>query len=211
MIAGLKAWWHGLRHLEHQGYLYVWANFCALLVSIPIITAPAAWAGLMKMSHTAHRSRFVTLNDFWSGFRENLPRGFVMFGLNVVIVGLNLINLWSFSLQSGLITNVLRTVWITVLLFWFTVQLYVWPIFYQMEQPTLWKALKNAALMIVLNPWFTLGLWIGILPLLIVSVLLPPIFLLLTLAALSVVANSAVNDRLQAAGFKTEVLGEDSM
>ena len=202
MLAGLLAGWRGMRHLEQRGYIYIWGNLWWFVLSLPIVTAPAAWAGLMHLSYVAHRSPGVNMDAFWEGFRANLRRGLVLGVLNVVVVGVNVVNLWGASGQSGLGYDALRAVWLLVLALWFTLQLYLWPVFYTMEQPTLWGALRNAGVMILLNPLFTLGLWLGVLLVLAFSTIFFIAWALLTAGALAAVANTAVLDRLMAAGYR---------
>lgn len=204
MLNGLLAWWRGVRHLEQRGYIYIWGNFWWFLLSLPIVTAPAAWAGLMHLSYVAHRSPAANLDAFWGGFRANLRRGFVLALLNLVVVGVNLVNLWGAQGHSGLFYDALRGLWLLVLALWFTIQLYLWPLFYAMEQPTLVGALRNAAVMILLNPLFTLGLWLGIAVILAFSAVFFVAWVLLTGGALAAVANSAVLDRLNIAGYKPQ-------
>lgn len=202
MIAGFRAWWRGLRHLEQRGYIYIWGNLWWFVLSLPVITAPAAWAGLMRLGYVAHRDPGVNLDAFWDGFRSNLRRGFVLALLNAIVIGINLVNLWGVQAQSGLTYDVLRSVWLLVLALWFTVQLYLWPLFYAMDDPTLWGAMRNAAAMILLNPLFTLGLWLGLALILAFSMVFFIAWVLLTGGALAAIANSAVLDRLRAAGYE---------
>src|SRR5690606_31554501 len=155
MLAGLLACWRGLRHLERRGYIYIWGNLWWFVLSLPIVTAPAAWAGLMHLGYVAHYSPGVNLEAFWDGFRANLRRGFVLALLNAIVIGVNLVNLWGVQGQSGLAYDTLRAIWLLVLALWFTIQLYLWPLFYAMANPTLTGALRNAAVMILLNPLFT--------------------------------------------------------
>lgn len=202
MFAGLLACWRGLRHLERRGYIYIWGNLWWFVLSLPIVTAPAAWAGLMRLGYVAHHSPGVNLEAFWDGFRTNLRRGFVLALLNVIVIGVNFVNLWGAQEQSGLVYDMLRAVWLLALALWFTIQLYLWPLFYAMANPTLVGALRNAAVMILLNPLFTLGLWLGVALILAFSMVFFIAWVLLTGGALAAVANSAVLDRLSAAGYE---------
>lgn len=202
MAAGFRAWWRGLRHLEQRGYIYIWGNLWWFVLSLPVVTAPAAWAGLMRLGYVAHRDPGVNLDAFWDGFRSNLRRGFVLALLNAIVIGINLVNLWGVQAQSGLAYDALRSVWLLVLALWFTVQLYLWPLFYAMDDPTLWGAMRNAAAMILLNPLFTLGLWLGLALILAFSMVFFIAWVLLTGGALAAIANSAVLDRLRAAGYE---------
>jgi uncharacterized membrane protein YesL len=201
VLAGLRAWWRGLRHLEQRGYIYIWGNLLWFALSLPIVTAPAAWAGLMHLSYVAHRSHAVNLDAFWEGFRTNFRRGLVLGALNVIVIGVNVVNLWGTQQQTGLGYDALRGLWLLVLAFWITLQLYVWPLFYAMEQPSLLGALKNAAVMIVLNPLFVLGVWLGLSLILAFSMVFFIAWALLTGGALAAIVNSAVLDRLARAGY----------
>lgn len=196
MIAALKVFWLALRHLNQRGYLYIWANFAAVVCSLPVVTAPAAWAGLVRLSYQEHVTGVASLEDFRDGFIQNLGRGLLLSLLNAIIIGINVVNLLSYSGQTGLLVMVLRMVWLLTLALWFSIQFYMWAIFYHMEQPTLWGAMRNALLMILLNPLFTLVLWLGIALLLAVSSLFVVAWLLLTISALAVIATQAALNRL---------------
>lgn len=204
MVAGLVAWWRGISHMNHRGYIYIWANLFTVGLCLPLITAPAAWAGIMKMSFNAYRTYGADLTDFWEGFKENLGRGAVLALMNLVIVGVNVTNLWSYQGQSGFSVTLMRIIWLFALFIWFTVQLYMWPIFYQMEHPSLWGAMRNALIMAYLNPIFTVTLWLCIAPIVLLSTILMIPWMLLTIGALAAIANSAVINRLEAAGFTIE-------
>jgi uncharacterized membrane protein YesL len=202
VLAGLRAVWRGLRHLNHQGYIYIWANVLWVACSLPIITAPAAWAGLVAMSHVAHEGPTATVRDFWDGFRANLRRGLVLALLNALVIVVNVSNLIAYQRQPGVEFMALRLFWLAALLLWFVFQLYLWPLFYEMETPTLVGAARNALVMMVLNPLFTLGLWLGILLIAVVSTVLVASWLLLTGSLIAAIGVTAVRDRLVAGGYK---------
>lgn len=208
MLAGLRVIWRALRHLNQRGYLYVWGNFLWLVCSLPIITMPAAWGGLVRLSHAMHHRPGVTLDEYWDGLRENLRRGVVVALLNIAIIGINVTNLVSYANSTEPLIVPLRLVWIGVPLVWLSVQFYAFPLLYEMEQPTLWGAYRNALIMLVMNPLFTVTLWIGIALLLVFSLIFPVAWLLLTGGVLAILANAAVIDRLQAAGLKRPVESE---
>lgn len=201
MAAGLRAYWRGLRHVNHRGYIYIWANVMWAALSLPIVTAPAAWAGLVRMSQSAYMTPTADIRDFWAGFRENLKRGAVMSLLNVAVIVVNVTNLQAYHAQAGAGFDALRAIWLLALVIWFGIQFYMWPIFYRMEQPTLVGSLRNAAVMMLLNPGFTIVVWIGVILIVILSTILFPAWGLLTGGTLAAIANSAVLDRLEATGL----------
>lgn len=211
MLTGLKAWWFSLLHINHRGYVYVWANVLWFLLSLPILTAPAAWAGLVKMSHQAHQNPTTDIHDFLAGFKEQFWNGLVMATLNIIIIGVNISNLTAYSHIQSIWMVALRISWIIVLLLWIAVQFYMWSLLYEMKQPTLIGAMRNAIVMILLNPFFTLGIWLGVLLLIFLSVLLPIAWFLLTGSTLAAIANGAVLNRLQVADHKNTNLSDNSL
>lgn len=202
MLDALKVWWRSILHLNHRGYIYVWGNLLWVVLSLPIVTMPAAWAGLVKMSHAAHHSPTADIHVMWGGFKENIRRGLLLFMLNVAVIGINIANLSAYRDDIGVFVVALRVVWVGALVMWATVQLFMFPLFYEMEKPSLWGAMRNALVMIVLNPFFTVVLWIGIVPIVLLSTAFPAAWLLLTAGLLAVLANNAVFDRLRVVGYK---------
>ena len=202
MIAGLRAVWRGLRHLNERGYTYIWTNVLWALLTLPLVTAPAAWAGLVKVSHAAQTQPRVEIGLFWDGFRQNLRRGLVMFVLNVIVIVVNVVNLAAYGGQTGLAASFARGVWILALAVWLALQLYLWPLLYEMKQPRLLGAMRNALVMMYLNPLFTLTVVLCALLIVFVSTVLMTAWILVSGSALAAIATSAVFDRLEAAGLR---------
>jgi uncharacterized membrane protein YesL len=202
MLAGIRACWRGLRHFNHRGYIYVWGNVVWFLLSLPIITAPAAWAAMVRMSFIAQTTPTADNTDLWEAFRAYWRQGLVMGVANILIVGVNLYNLAAYWNAPDSIFILLRGVWILILAAWLVVQFYLWPLFFAMKEPALGGALRNALVMAILNPGFTLGVWLVAIVVLILSTTLVIPWILLTGGALASIATAAVLDRLEAAGIR---------
>jgi uncharacterized membrane protein YesL len=211
LVAGLRALGRGLRHVQYRGYIYIWGNVLWFLLSLPIITAPAAWAGLVKMSSLAYRGPSANVNDLWEGFRENLRRTVPLGLLNALFLVINITNLTSYSGASGSLADVIRGMWVISIFLWFGVQFYMWPLYFWMETPTLRGALRNAGVMMLLNPLFTVVILLAAALVIVVSIILTPAWALLMGGALASIANSAVIDRLQAEGFAKEIVSDAAL
>jgi hypothetical protein len=122
--------------------------------------------------------------------------------VNVVIVAVNVTNLAGYSGQTGLAVNFLRGVWILALAVWFALQLYLWPLLYEMKEPRLLGAMRNALVMMALNPLFTLTMLLCVLLIAFASTVLFAAWVLISGSALAAIATSAVFDRLEAAGLR---------
>jgi uncharacterized membrane protein YesL len=202
MLPALRLARQTLRHLNFRGYIYIWANLLWFVLSLPIITAPAAWAGLIYMSRQAHLAPTVEISDFWQGFRSNLKRGAVMALLNVVIIAINLVNLLAYRNQTDLLVLGLRWTWVAALVVWVMLQFYMWPLLYELKQPSLVGAFRNAAIMLLRNPLYSFTLFIFILLLVVSSTVLVGAWALITASALAALSTGAVLERLAAAGLR---------
>jgi uncharacterized membrane protein YesL len=198
-MAVLNVYREAVQHINRRGYLYVWANLLWLVLSLPLITAPVAWAGLVHLSHTAQTQATVQLDDFWAGFKANFGRGLVVGLISVGVVGLNLFNALMVPVGDALLAVVLRIIWLGTIVIWFGMQLYMWVILEEMAHPSLLGALRNAVIMFFRNPWFTLGLWLGIALIVLLSMIIVPLWLLLTGSTIAIVGTAATLNRLDSA------------
>ncbi|MHB8626787.1 MAG: DUF624 domain-containing protein [Aggregatilineales bacterium] len=196
MIGALRVVWRGIVQFERYGWLYILANMLSIALSLPIITIPAAYAGLCRLSHTAQTGQTTTIREFWAGFRAALGRGIIVGILNIVVVGILIVNFLTYQAQSGLLFIGLRTIWVIILIGWFGVQLYLWPMLDEMEPRTLIGGFRNATLMVSLNPVFSLTLLTFVLLIVVISTALAVPWLLLTSSLLACISNAAVLDRL---------------
>ncbi|MDX2139171.1 MAG: hypothetical protein SF123_13870 [Chloroflexota bacterium] len=211
MWAGVRAAGRGFWHFWRRGYLYVWANLFWAALTLLVVAAPAAWAGLVRMSYVAHRDALVSLDDFWQGVRESWRKTFVLALINTLLIVTTLSNLIAYANEPGLGFVILRIVWIVSVVAWFGFQLFVWVFYFAMEQPTLIGAFRNAGVMIVTNPLFTLGVLLIITVIGAMSSVLPAAWFLLTGGIFAAIANSAVQDRLRTAGIDTTPLPDESL
>jgi uncharacterized membrane protein YesL len=161
------------------------------VLSLPLVTMPAAWAALVRLSHLSQTSPSTDLHDFWDAFKENLGRGMIIAIISALILLINLSNLYSYREATGLLVWLMRGVWLATILTWFSLQIYLWVLFYEMEKPNLRIAFRNAFIMLLRHPFFTLGLWLGMLILAIVSSFLPVAWLLLTVSFFATLSATA--------------------
>ena len=61
-MAALGIWWRAWLHLRERGYVYIWANLCFVVVALSIVTVPAGFAGLAKLSRALQRGERADLN-----------------------------------------------------------------------------------------------------------------------------------------------------
>lgn len=130
---------------------------------------PAA-AGLQLTARDLARKDIISLSDQWDGLRQ-----FWLFALKTWLVSLAgtiviVANLAFYAFQAGQSGSSFRTiggplaaVWLFVLLVWVGLHLYIFPLLVAQEDRRLLTAYRNAFIMEVSRPFFTLTvtiLWI---------------------------------------------------
>ena len=198
MWNGLRAVWRGLGNFRNLGYAYIWANLAFVALSLPLITLPAAFSALQRVGHLAYTDPSeANLSAFWETFRANLIRALPWGLANVLFAVINFSNLIAYANVDSPFTIALNVLWLAAAIAWMGMLLYTWPIYYEMEQPTIWGAARNALVMVLRNPLYTVTLLVVIAVLAVISTLLVAFWLLLTFGAIAAIANAAVQDRLE--------------
>jgi uncharacterized membrane protein YesL len=144
--------------------LLVLANILWLLLSLPVVTSPAATAGLFYLvrrvvqEELAVVSRDVRLGDFWEGVRRHGVRGSVLGVIDLaglVVIGVALLFYWRSAAEP------LR--WLVgpiglIALVWLTAQSYVYPLLLQRPESRPWDVMREAILMVLGYPLSSLSL-----------------------------------------------------
>jgi uncharacterized membrane protein YesL len=196
LIAGLRAVWRGVVIFERFGWAFIVANLFAMLLSLPLLTAPLALAGLAHMAHVAQRTPTTHPDEFWRGVRRYWKEGLALGALNIAFWIVLYVNFAVYSQQTSLFFWLLRGVWFIAALSWLLMLLYVFPLLEEMERQHLGMALYNAALMVVKNPFFSAAVLLCALLIAIGSALLVIPLLLFTLSLLASIGSATVSDRL---------------
>jgi uncharacterized membrane protein YesL len=197
MTRGLRVVGIGLNSVRKNGYAYIWANLAFLLLSLPIITAPAAYSALWRVAHeTQTEPTTADLGLFWETFRANLWRAMPWGFLNLAFVGVTFSNFLAYNDAPGIGMLCLRLAWLASAFAWAGVMLYTWAIYYEMQPPSVWGATRNALVMTLKNPFFTLAVLIGIGIVAVISTILTMTWILLTWGAVAAIGTAAVLDRL---------------
>jgi uncharacterized membrane protein YesL len=198
MIDGLRAARRGLGNFYWNGYPYIWSNLAFVALSLPLVTAPAALSALFHVGHLAHTDPSeADLAAFWGAFRSNLWRALPWGVFNVLFAIINFNNLLAFASINSPVAVTLRAVWMIASVVWLGELLYTWPIYYEMSEPTVFGATRNALIMVIRNPVFTVVIVLVIGVVAVISTLLFASWLLLTWGAIASMANAAVLDRVE--------------
>jgi uncharacterized membrane protein YesL len=172
-------------------------NVVTIVLSIPIITAPAAYAGLCHFSYTVQTNLTASFSDYWEGVRANLRHGLLIGVANVLIFGMLWSNWIYYANQTGTVLIGLRIIWLTIFVVVIGVEFYLWPILEEMEHPNLHEGIRNALVMLLTNLGFSALLVIVVLLLLAISIVTAVPMLLIAPSLIACVSTAAVLDRFE--------------
>ncbi|GAB4570351.1 MAG: hypothetical protein Kow0077_04280 [Anaerolineae bacterium] len=199
MRVALRAIRRALQHVWVAGYTCIWANVAFVVLSLPVVTLPAAWSALVYV----HRQSLTeptdaVLGTFWETFKSNLGRSVLWGGAHLLFAVINFGNLAMFWTAEGAAAAFLRTIWLVAGIAWLAVVLYTWPIYYAMETPSVRRATRNALVMVGRNPALALMIVSVTAIVGVASMAFAAAWLLLTWSVWAVMAVMAVDEELAA-------------
>jgi uncharacterized membrane protein YesL len=144
--------------------LMVLANLLWLLMSLPIVTWPAATAGLFALvrrmvSEELDDATLETrISDFWDGFRAHWQRSTLatlldLAGLSIIVVAFVFYGRSSVEPLRWLIGPIAL-----VLVTWLAANLYVYPLLLHRRSSSAWEILRESLLMVLAYPLTSLSL-----------------------------------------------------
>lgn len=170
----------------------IWALTLLLGLLLPVLSGAICFV-TNQITHGVA----VNWGTFFTGVRRYWAKSLLVALVNVVVlilVGANL-RFYAVVLQ-GTWTNLALSVWLVLGIYWLLVQLFWFPMLLELKDEKVFVALRNAAVMVLITPWFTLMLGVIVLVLSVVSIVLtvPAAFLLATVLLL--ISNHATRSRV---------------
>jgi uncharacterized membrane protein YesL len=144
---------------DHIGLL-VLVNLLWLALCLPVITAPAATAGLFHLARKIADHEPVGVPDFFGGFRAHFFPALRAGALTLAIAAVLWVNVDFYSHLGGRATvpgMLLAAVMIWIAAFVLLIQAHLFPLIAGGERRTR-AALKKSALLTLDNPGFTIGI-----------------------------------------------------
>jgi uncharacterized membrane protein YesL len=144
---------------DHIGLL-VLANLLWLALCLPVITAPAATAGLFHLARRIANHEPASIRDFFEGFREHFFPALRVGALVLAVAVILWVNVDFYSHLGGRATvpgMLLAAVMIWIGVFAVLIHAHLFPLIVHGERGTR-AALRKAALLTLDNPGFTIGI-----------------------------------------------------
>lgn len=190
--------WEALKQLWDAMFTLVLMNMLTVLLAVPVITFPPALAGLWYVANQVVHERSAEWSDYLLGFRRYFLRSWGLALIDTLAIVIVLANIWFYApAVSPFNISQTASVWIrgffvVVGFIWWCYQLYPMAVLLEQEEPRIWWALRNSAILLIANPGFSIVLGVLSLAVIVLSLRFPPLLLLLTLSLLAVVYNKVV-------------------
>jgi uncharacterized membrane protein YesL len=198
-----RVFWGALKDFWDELFTLILMNIVTVLLAIPVVTFPPALAGLWNAANLAAKGRSVHWSDYFEGFRLYFLKawGLALLTILVVVVVVTNVRFYTPGLSPFNINSTL-SIWVRALFIvlgslWVVMQMYPMALLLEQEDQRLRVALRNAAVLFVANPGFTVLLVLLLAVVAAISTVIPALWLLITLAFMAVVCNKAVQHLLE--------------
>jgi uncharacterized membrane protein YesL len=174
----LRITWWSLRDTYEELFILIGANLLTLLLFIPIVTGPPALAGLHNLGFYVANEKRVEFSLFWEGFRSFFLDSWKLAALNILVFAVLGVDIWFYLFQAQGAWWVAGLLGLWMLVIWVVAQLYSFPLLVRQEERKLFSLLKNAILLTLAYPAFSLTAALLLLLILVLSLVFPIVFVL---------------------------------
>lgn len=192
MLRALKVFWSSLGGLYYELFLLMGVNLAWLGLSLLIVTAPPATAGVYYLTNQLARGETVSFSLFVQGMRRYFRRSWLLAIVILVISVLLAVNLLFYANFTNQWVRLLSVLWGYLIVFWLAMLIYLFPLLIEQESKSLLLLLRNAALLVLDNLAFTLTLGVLLLLFLLLNVFLVAPLLLIVVSGLALVQSKAL-------------------
>ena len=156
MSESIRVIWEGLQDAFDSMAELVIVNILWVLLTVPVITAPAALAGAYYMTNLIAHRKPVSWRTFFEGFRQffwlswgwalaNLLAGFIVYS-----------NFVFYKQFSGNWVAYVQGIALGAGLLWLVLQVYIFPLLIEQEDRRLRIAIRNSFVLLVSSPGLAL-------------------------------------------------------
>jgi uncharacterized membrane protein YesL len=172
----------------------------------PLVAIPAgpAMAGIANAGRRVARDLHVDRGFFWDGFRVYWKKALALNAISMGVLALLMLNLLFYLSQENAVVRILAFLFLYLIVFWLSVQFYIFPILVGMKEPSLFPAVRMAAAMAFGNPLFSLVLLVIAAALTFLSIVLAIMIIFAWPALMALLGEHSLILMLQRAGIKIE-------
>lgn len=196
-MLAFPAMWRTLKVLYDELFLWVWLSVLWWVGTVLVLPAAPVAAGLYAVANRSANYKRVDIGFFWDAAKGNIGRSWLLVGANLLLIAAVIMNIYFYG--NGTVTwmRFVAILWLWVIVLVLMGGQYLLPLFCQQEDPSLRLMFRNAFLLALRYPLFSLLMLIFQIALVVISfVTVLPIFLLMP-ASVAVAANVGMVTILQ--------------
>lgn len=200
-MKAFPAMWRTLKVLYDELFLWVWLSVLWWAGTLLILPAAPVAAGLHAAANRAANYKRVDSGFFWDAAKGQIGRSWLMVGTSLILHIAILMNIAFYANSGATWSRFITILWLWVIVLVMMGGQYFLPLFWQQEDPSLRLVIRNAFILALQHPLYTLLMLIFQITLIVVSVAtVLPIFLLMP-ASVAVAANVGLVKLLEDKGL----------
>ncbi len=174
-------------------------NILWIVVSLPIVTIIPATAALFYATNRLAHERPASPSTFFEGLRKWFWRSYLWGGLNLLVIAVLVSNLIFYSRIQAVWTALATALVVFLLIVWLLLQVSMFPLMLEQEQPSLRLAFRNSFVVLLKRPLATLRYALLIALIAVVTTLvIQPAWLFISASVCAYLANRATLDTVHA-------------
>ncbi len=186
------------------------ANLLWVLLTLPVVTAFPAVAGLAYSANRVAKGKSVDWRTFFEGFKEYLGYSYKWGFLSLLAYALLYIAFSFYNAIEASWAVVLTGMMIGFIVLWTIIQLYTLPLVFEQVDKSIRMALRNSLVLFLKRPFPTFGLLLGILVIVAITIVIPPVAFVISPALISYFINKNMLKSLQLLRQELEAAGTET-
>jgi hypothetical protein len=188
----MSVFWQALKDTWEELFSLAIVNLVWLASILTVILIPVTTAGMYYVTNRVAHGKTFHFSDFIEGIKLFWWRSLLWFLANILIVFLVIMNLQFYASFQATWSVFVNGLWLAVLAFWLSMQLYFWPLLIEQEQPKMLLTWRNCAYLILANPFYGFFMVCFTIVLFAVSVALTLPLIFVGMALVGLLGNNAV-------------------
>lgn len=191
-------WWVG-----HSGSIVMMfglsqQSILLMILGIPLLVLAApATVGLHRVANRIANYKRVDSSFFWEAARQNIGKGWLVYLIHIILPAAVTFNVWFYINAAPSVMRIIGVAWVWILLLILMFIQYLFPLFWQQDEPSIRMILRNAFLLALRYPLYTFLMFIFLILFGTLSAVLTLPLFLLAPAVLAIGANCSLVGVLQ--------------
>jgi uncharacterized membrane protein YesL len=152
----------GFWELYYKSIPFISLNVLWFLLTLPLITAFPAVAGLFYATNQLAHGKTAGWGDFMDGFRRYFWISWRWGMLNILVLLVGAVNIWFYGQVETGWADIIRGINIGLVFIWGSSQIFTFPFLIEQEDRRLKVAIRNILVMYLRSPLRSFGLALGL-------------------------------------------------